>query len=434
MIQIYERGYTVPFGGNSDSEAISLAILEAKTMGLNKTVIPRYNKRCGTCHWELDTPVLVPGNFTLVFDNAEVAFTDNGSLLIMGEEQKPAKRIHIYGTGNARLTDEGTYGAMVRIAFAKQVHLRDLEFQNRGTRGIFCLGVTDSILSNITFSGAFPPVDTTHAEEETMRRKNAGGITLSAGCNNITVENIFGKTYGHTVEVSAFSGETERDITRDILIRNVRSDCYTFSNVHLANADGHMLQNIMIDGVTDTSVEGSLYRGRATVCIGDAVFGRTPSTLGEIRNITVKNITSRAFAAVNLVHAVQDITIADLTIREDGGCGLSCDRTLAYNNIYLCNIKFDDRTSPPYPITEVRKPAYIHPPAETDKHIYPYRAACNMRDIHGGNFKINGIYANMLDNLLRITGKNSLEMYDVDVANIVYDDIVGEDCTINEEF
>ncbi|MBQ7792525.1 MAG: hypothetical protein IJ367_03425, partial [Clostridia bacterium] len=81
----------------------------------------------------------------------------------------------------------------------------------------------------------------------------------------------------------------------------------------------------------------------------------------------------------------------------------------------------------------VRKTAYIQPPADTDTHIFPYRAVCNMRDIHGGNFKINGVYANMVDNLLRITGKNHLEIYDVDIPNIVYDDIVGDDCVVNEE-
>lgn len=435
MLDIYERGYTIPFAGASDSEAISHAIAEARAMGLYKTVIPRYNKRTGVCRWVLDAPVLVPEHFTLVFDNAEVSFTDNGSILVIGEERKPAENIRIFGIGNARLTDEGTYGAMMRIAFAKNVRLHDLTFKNRSTRGIFCLGLTDSYLYDLIFDGEFPPKESKDPdmEEPVLRRKNAGGLMLSAGCRNVTVEHIYGKTYGHTVEISAFSGETECDTTQDILIRDVRSDCYTFSNVHLVNAEGHLLSNIMIDGVTDTSKVGSFYRGRASVCIGDTVFGRTPSTLGEIRNMTVKNISSRAFAAVNLIHSVQDITIADLTIREDGGCGLSCDRTLAYHNIYLCNIKFDDRKTAPYPIAEVKKPVYIQPPQEMDMHFYPYRAVCNMRDIHGGNFKINGIYANMLDNVLRITGKNSLEMYDVDVENIVYDDVVGDDCNINED-
>lgn len=434
MLEIYERGYTIPFCGNSDSEAITHAIMQAKAMGLNKTVIPRYNKRAGVCRWELDTPVLIPGDFTLMLDNAEVAFRDNGAFLVMGEEQKPLEHVHIFGSGNACLTDEGTYGALMRLVFLKHARIHGLHIKNRNTRGIFCLGLTDSFLSDILFSADFPPFASSDEEEAIIRRNNAGGITISAGSSHVTIEHIYGKTYGPTIEISAFSGETERDTTKDILVRDVRSDCATFSNVRLVNADGHILQNIVIDGVTDTSAPGSIYRSRAAVCIGDAVFGRTPSVLGEIRNLTVKNITSRGFAAVNVVNTVQDITIADLTLREDGGCGLSCDRTLCYNNIYLCNIKFNDRNTPPYPIDEVRKTTFIHPPAKTDTHIFPYRAACNMRDIHGGNFKINGIYANMLDNLLRITGKNQLEMYDVDVANIVYDDIVGDDCTINEEF
>ncbi len=430
MNEIYERGYTVPEEGISDSDAINRAVMQAKEMGLCKTVIPRYNKRLGACRWELDTPVLIPDGFTFVLDNAEIAFSDNGTLLAMGEERKPLEHIHIYGTGNARLTDEGVYGAMIRLAFVRSARIHGIAIQNRTARGIFCLGVTESVLSDITFDGNISTSDT----ESEGRRKSAGGIMLSAGCRDVTVTHIFGKTNGHGIEVSAFSGETESDITRNITIRDIHTDCGTFSNVRLVNADGHMLQGIMIDGVTDTSREGGLYRGRATVTIGDAVFGRMPAALGEIRDITVKNITSRAYSAVNVVNSVQDITVADISIRDDGGCALSCDRTLEYNNIYLCNIKFDDRTAPPYPIAEVRKVAYIQPPEDTTRHIYPYRAVCNMRDIHGNNFKINGIYANMVDNLLRITGKNRLEMYDVDVLNIVYDDIVGEDCMVNEEF
>ncbi len=430
MIDIYERGYTVPKEGISDSDAINRAVMQAVEMGLFKTVIPRYNKRSGTCRWELDTPVLIPEGFTFVLDNAELVFSDNGSLLAMGEERKPLNNIHIYGTGNARLTDEGVYGAMIRLAFVRNARVYGLTVCNRTARGIFCLGLSESVLSDITFDGNISSVDTGTED----RRKSAGGIMLSAGCRDVTVTHIFGTTNGHGIEVSAFSGETESDVTRNITIRDVHTDCGTFSNVRLVNADGHMLQGIMVDGVTDISREGSLYRGRATVAVGDAVFGRMPAALGEIRDITVKNITSRAYSAVNLVNSVQDITVADISIREDGGCALSCDRTLEYHNIYLCNIKFDDRTTPPYPIAEVRKVAYIQPPEDTTRHIYPYRAVCNMRDIHGNNFKINGIYANMVDNLLRITGKNRLEMFDVDVFHIVYDDIVGEDCTINEEF
>ena len=430
MQEIYERGYTVPVSGESDSDAIHNAIAEAVTLGLNKTVIPRYNKRTGTCQWVLHAPVIVPGNFTLVLDNACVALTEKGVILAMGEEQKPLENLHIYGTGNAVLTDEGAFGALLRLAFVKNARVHGIRIKNHFARGMFCLGLTDSVISDITFSCPLPQNLSAPPEE---RRRSAGGIVLSAGCRSVSLERIFGTTCGHTVEISAFSGETENDTTRDITIRDIRSDCFVFSNVHLMNAEGHMLQNIYIENVTDTSKECSPYRAHSAVSVGESPFGRTPSALGEIRNLTVKNITSRGFSAVNLVHSVQDITIADLTLREDGGCALSCDRFLEYNNIYLCNVKFDDRFVAPYPIALVRKTAYVQPPAIADAHFYPYRAVCNMRDIHGGNFKINGVYANMLDNLLRITGKNRIEIYDVDVPNIVYDDIVGDDCIINEE-
>lgn len=430
MLDIYERGYTVPEkkGAGSDSEAVQHAVDTAKNAGLNKTVIPRYNKGRGECLWVLEEAVRLPDGFALELDNAVVSCKGNGAIVACGEANKPLENVRISGAGNAKLIDDGADGALLQLRYVTGARVSGIAIENKGTRGIFCLGVTESMIYDITFQNE----RVLKTAEGDGRRKNGNGITLSAGCANITVEHIFGVTHGNTVEISAFSGETEENSTRDILVRDVRSDCYVFSNVRLVNTGGHMLQNIMVDGVTDLSEVGALYRAHTAVSVGDAVFGQSPAALGETRNITVKNVTTRGFSAVNLCNSVQDITIADLTLKSDGGSALSCDRFLEYNNIYLCNIKFDDRTTGAYPIELVRVPAYIGAPAYSETHFYPYRAVCNMRDIHGNNFKINGVYANMVDNLLRITGKNYIELYDVDVANIVYDDFVGDDCTVNE--
>ncbi len=424
METILERGYTVPLSGETDSDAINCAIQTAVDAGLNKTVIPRYNRAKHAFGWTLDAPVFVPSDFTLVFDNAELTFQGAGAICAAGTEENPLKNVCLLGIGNAMLKDGGAESALLQAEHVKNLRVSSLAISNPQTRGISCHAITESRIFDITFLN-----DSIDWQKDCMRRGN--GIFIGAGSNNVTVEHILGRTYGNTLEISAVC-DSGAAVTRGITVRNVASDCFGFANIRLINAGESLLSNILIDGVTDLSQEGAPYRARTAVSVGDAVFGKIPAALGETRNITIKNVVTRGFSAVNLVNAVQDITIADVTVKADGGAALSCDRTLQYHNIYLCNVKFDDRTTGAYPIDLVRVPAYIGAPAEQNAHFYPYRAVCNMRDIHGDNFKINGVYGNMVDNLLRITGKNSLEIYDVDIENIVYDDVVGDDITINE--
>ncbi len=447
MHDIYELGYTQPENNESaDAERIQAAIDLAKETGLNKTVIPRCNRGAGACRWVVDAPVTIPSDFVLELDNCQVELTGDGGFDVCGGEETPAERVRLVGTGNACISGGEKAGRpLIFIENARQVTVCGLSLQNRHTRGILCRGVSLAVIRDIWFFNDLAPVLPGELPG------NAKGITVACGCDSVTVENIFGTTLGDTVEVTTFSGggsphcggspqygstppcsgtSVNTSAVRDIFIKNVRSDCSVFSNVRFVNGDGNLLSGALVDGVTDLSREGASYRAGAAVSIGETVYGFCPARLGETRNMSVKNVVSRGACAVELVSSVQDITISDITMRSDGGAAVGCGKTLEYNNIYLCNVKFDPRQAP-YPIEEVRKPDYIETPLFPGEHFYPYRAVCNMRDIHGFNFKINGVYADMVDNLLRITGKNHIELYDVDVPNIVYDDFVGDDCTVD---
>ncbi len=440
MHDIYEFGFTTPQEGETDAESIQAAIDLAKEKGLDKTVIPRYNKRTGALYWTVDAPVKIPSDFVLELDNCEVRFLGEGAFEICGEDKTYAERVHLLGKGNAKVCGgENAHRPLICIENARQVTVSGFSICNQHTRGILCRGVSLAVIRDIWFFNNFAPAFPGEIPG------NAKGITVASRCDNVTIENIFGTTIGDTVEITTFSGgaplrgstpqrdgtSAEENAIRDISIKNLRTDCYVFSNVCLLNGNGNLLGNVVLDGVTDLSKEKSPYRAKAAVSIGETVYGFRPSELGETRNITVKNVVSRGACAVELLHSVQDITIGDVTVRSDGGAVLGCGKTLSYNNIYLCNVKFDPRNAPPYPIEEVKKTAYIETPLLPGENFYPYRAVCNMRDIHGFNFKINGVYADMVDNLLRITGKNHIELYDVDVPNIVYDDFVGDDCTVD---
>jgi len=404
---IYEMGYTLPdVTEKSDARAIQQAIDLAKREGLNRTRVPRFNQRKNVCFWQIDTPIFLPEHFVLEIDNAELIFEGEGAFVLSGTDGALCEYTKLCGTGNATLIkEEGAFGTPVlSLLYCKQCAVSGLILKSN-TDGIVCTHTTQSRFYDLVF--------------ESLGEK-ASGIVLKDDCNNITVEQISGKTNGNTVELIASPYST----VRDILIKNIRTDCKEFANVVLSCSEDGFIRNVTVESVFDLSEVGAVVRPRAAVVVGSAVSGYEPPQMGRVRNLMVRNVVTRAVNAVELCNTVQDITISDISIRSDGGVAVGADATLYYNNIYLCNVKFDDKPEP-YPIRLVKEPVYIETPRNLSENFYPYRAVCNMRDSYGYNFKINGIYANMTDNLLRMFGENDVDIYDVDIPNIVYDDFVG---------
>lgn len=406
MHDTYERGFTTPEDGETDTERIRAAIDSAKQTGINKTVIPRYNSRSKSLFWTVDAPIQIPSDFVLELDNCEIRFTGGGAFEIGGQAAAEHSRVQLVGRGNALLTadEQMLTDHLVRIENAEHVSVSGIALKNRHTRGVLCRCVTLTTIKDVWFLNE--PVSVQNGlTENCAARNHASGIAVVDGCDNVMIENIFGTTYGDTVTVSTFSDSadsSEKHTLHDIFVRNVRSNCFVFSNVRLQNAKGGLLSGITVEGVTDLSHEGSFFRARAAVSVGGAAHEDCAAAVGETRNITVKNVVSRGACAVELLHSVQNITVADVTVRADGGSALGCGESLLYNNIYLCNVKFEPRRALPYPIEEVKKEAYIETPLFSEENFYPYRAVCNMREMHGFNFKINGVYGDMVDNLLAL--------------------------------
>ena len=152
---------------------------------------------------------------------------------------------------------------------------------------------------------------------------------MRKGCRNIVIENIQGTTGDdllaltaigaeardggrlETTEVSDFSADEDRDI-RDIIVRNVVG--YAAGGhqiVRLLNASGIKIYRVTIDGVVDTSPEGT--RARAAVRIGDANpawGGVTP--LGDTSGIIVTNVQSQAKQAVLIAGSLVDSVISNV--------------------------------------------------------------------------------------------------------------------------
>ena len=152
--------------------------------------------------------------------------------------------------------------------------------------------------------------------------KNSDGIDLRAGCHNIVVENITGFCEDDSVALTCLPGLLEKTFLpegteyaiRNITVRDVRTSCMC-SNVRLLAQGGCKLQNVMVENVEDVS-DGKLYmrgRGEAGVNLGDEhLYGKTPAGPGDVCDIVIRNVRSRANVGVSLRGLASRITVENV--------------------------------------------------------------------------------------------------------------------------
>ena len=156
--------------------------------------------------------------------------------------------------------------------------------------------------------------------------KNSDGIDLRRGCHDILIENITGFTEDDTVALTGLDGTLERmyfveglcpDIY-NVIIRNVNSSAFC-ANVRLLNQSGVKLYNILVDGVYDSSQDSPhMDRGGSGVRLGDNhLYGTRHATPDETKNITIRNVCSRAGAALRLAGAMKDCLFENIRAFDD---------------------------------------------------------------------------------------------------------------------
>jgi hypothetical protein len=172
---------------------------------------------------------------------------------------------------------------------------------------------------------------------------NADGIDLRCGCHDILIDRVTGFTQDDTVALTGLPGKMEAlfrpapegdavlsDDIFNVTVRDVRSEAFC-ANVRLLNQGGVKLYNILVDGMTDAS-SGSRHmdRGVSGVRIGDNhLYGSRQPTFEETYNITVKNVFSRADAALRLAGCISGLITENVRSFDGGG-------TLIENCAQLC--------------------------------------------------------------------------------------------------
>lgn len=357
---------------SSDWEMIQAAIDEAKKRDAS-VVIPAFNERTGKRIWEIDKTIILYTGSYVTIDNAHIRLVDDTYIHFFENEasandgwwlsETKNYDITLIGRGNAVL-DGGNHNGIFEKTFNK--YDREGNYIGKATyKGLNNIAVNRGLsfrnIKGITVSGlkfinqrywamCFEFCSYGHVSDITFEAlanvPNQDGIDIREGCNNFLVENICGKTGDDTIALTNFglsslyggNEMTDMDVDiHDIIIKNVRSyltdEC---DMIRLLSRGGNKIYNIQISNVEDITPEYSEGRALCGVMIGALCdYPSRLNELGEIRNITIRDVISRARFGVYVANTLADSVFENIMMTADGGIGMY------FNGCELKNIFID---------------------------------------------------------------------------------------------
>lgn len=361
------------FDCSTDSAKIQMAIQKAKSVGVNKVVIPQKDTP-----WIITETISLPDDIEILIDGAHLVLADDTFINMFAtenylkKEKTQQKNIEIHGKNGAVL-DGGKYNGLseknhkekgihisvnttMMFYYTQNLNVHDLKLVNQRWWAITNMFVENSSYKNIEFKADLSRIDENgvHYPDQLPQKyhetyvMNADGIDLRVGCNNITIENITGFTEDDTVALTALGGFEQpffpdgkcTDI-HHITIKNINSDCFVCSNVRLLCGRGHKIHDILIDSVTDARTNPH-YMSKATVRIGDVLYAtESLSQKGDMYNITVKNVMSKGITGVSLCRPIIDSVIDGVTNQNHSYVPVEIIHDAELDNVSFKNLHSD---------------------------------------------------------------------------------------------
>lgn len=317
--------------------------------------------RCATVRgdWEIKAAIRLPSNFTLILEDCHLRLADGCYASIFVNEHNETeigktvdgtdRNISIIGRGNAIL-DGGEYNGLgemtppekrpaplyknnlILFTNVNGFKISGLKCINQrwwATNFIYC---RNGSIENMDFCADDRRFDKDRTlvhgliqgdNYSNIYVKNADGIDLREGCQNIVIENITGFTEDDTIALTGLAGKLEaafrvEGLSSDICnvkINNIRAAAFC-SIVRLLNQGEIKLHDIEIDGVFDTSENSPhLNRGARAIRVGDKyLYGPRHCTKDETYNISIKNVYAAGISALALAGEIGNLVI----------CGIEC--------------------------------------------------------------------------------------------------------------
>jgi len=333
--------------GPDDSASIQNAVDRAHETGLNLVLIPRINERTGKPLWRIARDILLPSDMTVLLVNCRLEMEDDvysgffrNTNFTKPETRTPEGRqynITIKGIGKAVL-DGGKANDLCEAVSCKDGHPHVMNntpilFVNVEGFVIDNICITNQRYWGMRFEYCSRGRITNYFTCVANDRRNQDGLNLRNGCHDILIENVMGQTGDDLIAFSAIDVtrkdrwnlvvEGEDPSIHDITVRNVSGAAVGHPLIAMRCANGAKLYNILIENAKDIPFFAPVQLSRAgkqpyprygIVRIGGNGYStyRT-SVMGEICNITVRDITSCHSRTAVIVNAMlRDIKLYNI--------------------------------------------------------------------------------------------------------------------------
>ncbi len=320
----------------ADSDAIARRIDASLADGSRAVTLSR-NASSPDGAWHLTRAILVPDDFTLVFNGCRVELVDgvqDNLVRNAGAAEgtcQPNKGIRILGRNGAVLSGGRRNHYLPR---------RSGDPNGWRSVGILLCDVSDYEV------GGFAMEETqcwAISQERCCRGHvhdivfgstdvmfNQDGVDVRKGCHDLVIENISGSTGDDAVALTAYRDPPgsparygmqiggnatlgECDDVYNVTIRNVRAKSAGGHGViRLLTCDGIKMHHITVDGVVDTA-SGDDKRPQATIRLGDVNYHKTRRCeMGEMHHIRVENVKASGPIAVWMKGPICDSSITHI--------------------------------------------------------------------------------------------------------------------------
>ena len=363
----------------SDSAMIQAAVDEAAKYGAT-VVIPRVNERTERCSWEINEAIVLHTGSHVVLENCYMHLEDDCYANFFVNDASRGKwwlketrdyDISIRGVGHAVLDggkpndliennfniydENGNYVKSVKIHGYSNCFVNiGILMQNvervevSGIRFVhpryWCMNFeycSDGHIHDIVFDadGASP---------------NQDGLDIREGCHNFLVENLSGRTgddmlaltnFGHPKKRTGEDSDMDPDI-HDIVVRDIRATMsHRCDIMRILNRGESKIYNVQVCGVQDTTPP-EIWRPLAAIRIGDVSdYPHRLNRLGETRNITVRDVHTRARFGCYIANTLCDSYFENIQMYGDGGTGIyfnGCE----LENVTVNSLCYGSLTSP----------------------------------------------------------------------------------------
>ena len=429
--------------GISDSQSIQNAVDLAAKLGVNKITIPRYNKRTDSHEWIITEAIKLPSYMVVVLDNCHLTlsrgsccniFVNSDCYTELGKTLDGEQiGIKLLGEGNVIL-DGGEHNglmernqhqfgfpsvwnnALVLFHNVKDFVIENIHFAHLRWKAVALLYARHGRIQNLSFM----------EYENQPGLPDLGCLHICLGCNNLFIQDLNTKSSACGITLRASQQDlTDHSAVRgkpmdinDVMIRNITADAFRGNVAHIYNDNGCNIYNILLEGVMDASRRETKHMPNSIVEFGNATLDVTE---GEIYNVTVRNVMSRARTVVQFNGRVKNTSFYNLKTFDDGTRVVSGGKKTQLENVLFDGVFYccdqDD-------ITYQRA---------RSKSQYK-GVAIELLDVTGKNVWMKNVFISRVKDVICLSGAENAD-FTLNIENFYVDDYnmfsqIGQNCAL----